>query len=192
YNQLPPANRLGVTIGSTPPETPILVINEVLYDPADDAPDGDANGDGTRSSSHDEFIELYNGGNQILDISGYKVYDTKGLTDGVPVHTFPADTKIGPGKVLVLFGGGTPTGDFGGAIVQTSTSGDLNLTNAGDIITITDPAGNVIVTLDIEPFSSNPNKSYTRNPDITGEFVQHSTINDKLFSPGTKVDGSPF
>ena len=36
-----------------------LIINEVHADPASDLP-GDANGDGTRSASVDEFIEFVN------------------------------------------------------------------------------------------------------------------------------------
>ncbi len=191
YNQLPPANRLGVTIGSTPSEDPVLVINEVLYDPSNTGLDGDANGDGVYNQAQDEFIELYNAGDQALNISGYKVYDASGLAADIPVHIFPIGTQIPSHKVLVLFGGGTP-GDFGETLVQTSTTGDLSLNNEEDFITITDPAGNVVVTFDIEPLSNNPNKSYTRNPDVTGDFVQHNTVNSRLFSPGTKADGSPF
>ena len=45
------------------------------------------------------------------------------------------------------------------------------------LITMYDPQGNVIFNFDIEPLSNNPNESYTRNPDITGEtFEQHSAI----------------
>ena len=42
---------------------------------------------------------------------------------------------------------------------------------------------------------NNPNESYTRNPDLIGEFEQHSGIESsggRLFSPGTKLDGTPF
>ena len=40
------------------------------------------------------------------------------------------------------------------------------MNNAGDLITMYDPQGNVFLTFDIEPLSNNPNESYTRNPDI--------------------------
>ena len=75
---------------------------------------------------------------------------------------------------------------------QTSTSGDLNLNNSGDILTILDNNGLVVLSFDIEPLSNNPNESYTRDPDLTGDFVQHGGINGVLFSPGTKTDGSSF
>ena len=71
----------------------------------------------------------------------------------------------------------------------------MNLTNSGDIATVRDTANNVIVTFDIYPLSGNPYESYTRNPDLTGDFVQHSSIteaNGRLFSPGTKLNGSSF
>ena len=82
---------------------PLLIINEVLYDPpSGDA--GDANGDGTREAQEDEFIEFVNIGGT-LDLSGYTIHD-----NAQERHVFPEGTVIPPGGVLVLFGGGSPTG----------------------------------------------------------------------------------
>lgn len=169
-----------------------LILNEILYDPSNNGLDGDANGDGQYAQNEDEFIELYNDSNTPLDVSGFEVYDTQALNSGVPRHTIPNGTVIPPNGVLVIFGGGNPTGDFGGAIVQTSTTGDLNLNNAGDILTILDPDGVVIITFDIEPLSNNPNEAFTRSPDVTGDFARHSDVSTTLFSPGTKLDGTSF
>lgn len=169
-----------------------LIVNEMLYDPWNIGLDGDANGDGKYAQNEDEFIEFVNLSSQPLDMSGYEIYDTENLAIGTPNHKIPDGTIIQPGKAFVVFGGGTPTGSFGGATVQTSTFGDLNLNNAGDEMTLKDKDGNVILTFDIEPLSNNPNESYTRNPDITGEFEQHGANTTRLFSPGTKVDGTPF
>ena len=165
--------------------SPKLIINEVLYDPPNDLP-GDANGDGTREPQEDEFIEFYNYGSD-LDISGWSVHD-----NAQERHIFPEGTVIYEASALVLFGGGTPTGIFGGSIVQVASEGILNMNNAGDFVTLYDTDGAIVLTFDIEPLSNNPDESYTRNPDITGDFVQHASINDLLFSPGTKVDGSNF
>jgi hypothetical protein len=170
-----------------------FLINEVLYDPAADLP-GDANGDGNRDPNEDEFIEFFNSG-PALDISGYKVFDAAALSSNTPRHTFPPGTIVPLNGVIVLFGGGNPTGTFGGALVQTASGGQLNISNAGDVITVQNATGNVILTLDIAPFSANPDESYTRNPDLTGDFVQHSSIpaaTGALFSPGRKVNGSSF
>jgi len=165
-----------------------FLINEVFYDPAP-GNEGDANGDGTRSPLDDEFIEFFNSG-QELDLSGYTISD-----DDEVRHVFPANSIIEVNQVLLVFGGGTPTGTFDGAVVQTASKGMLNMSNSGDVMTLKDAAGNVVLTFDIEPLSNNPDESYTRNPDLTGEFEQHSRIaeaNGKLFSPGTKLDGSSF
>lgn len=169
-----------------------LILNEILYDPWNNGLNGDANGDGSYAQNEDEFIELYNDSNSPLDISGFKVFDSEALANNTPRHIIPEGTILPAHSAIVIFGGGNPTGDFGGAIVQTSTTGDMNLNNAGDILTIQDEDGVVVITFDIEPLSNNPNESYTRNPDLTGDFVQHGDINGILFSPGTKVDGSSF
>jgi hypothetical protein len=170
-----------------------FIINEFLYDPAAGL-DGDANGDGIRDPNDDEFIEFYNSG-PALDISGYKVFDETALASNSPRHIFPAGTIVPANGSIVLFGGGNPTGNFGGSLVQIASGGQLNISNAGDLLTIQDATGNVILTLDVEPLSDNPDESYSRNPDLVGEYVQHSTIveaNGALFSPGRKVDGSSF
>jgi hypothetical protein len=176
------------------PATANIILNEILYDPSNTALDGDANGDGVYAQAADEFIELINNSNSPIDLSGFKVFDAAGLTSGTPNHTIPNGTTLQPKKALVIFGGGTPTGTFGGALVQKSTSGDLNLNNAGDILTIQDSSGNVVISYDITPLSDNPNESYTRSPDIIGNFEQHSKVTTTKFSPGTKSDAtaSPF
>ena len=71
----------------------------------------------------------------------------------------------------------------------------INMNNAGDFVTLQDTSGTIVLTFDVEPLSNNPNESYTRNPDLTGDFVQHSGIevaNGALYSPGTMLDGSSF
>lgn len=170
-----------------------LILNEVCYDPSNSGLDGDANGDGVYSQAQDEFLELVNLSVSPLDVSGYKLYDEENLAASNPNHTIPANTIIPAGGVLLIFGGGTPTGTFGGAIVQTSTSGDFNLNNAGDKLYVHDASDVEVLTFDVTPLSNNPNESYTRSPDLTGDFVQHRTAQaGVLFSPGTRSDGSPF
>ena len=194
-NALADANSVAsFTIDDDDQAGPSIVLNEVLYDPSNSGLLGDANGDGLYVQDEDEFIELLNTGSQPLDVSGWKIYDASALSSGTPRHVFPAGSVIPSGKALVLFGGGTPTGWFGGAVVQMTTTGAINLNNAGDLLTITDAQDSVMITFDVAPYSDNPNESYTRSPDITGEFVQHSTVGSGtlLFSPGTRLDGSPF
>ena len=174
---------------------PLLIINEVLYDPPSGI-EGDANGDGIREAQGDEFIEFVNLGGS-LDLSGYSVHD-----NAQERHVFPQGTIIPSGGVLVLFGGGNPTGAFGNAIVQTASAGILNMNNAGDFVTVYNANGEVVLTFDIEPLSDNPDESYTRYPDLNLEpdsdgnlFYQHASISESggaFFSPGTKIDGTNF
>jgi len=171
-----------------------FIINEVLYDPANGIV-GDANNDGVRDPLDDEFIEFFNSTADALDISGYRIFDATALTNNEPRHIFPAGTIVPSNKSIVVFGGGNPTGNFGGALVQTATGGQLNMNNAGDFMTIQNAQGTVILTFDINPLSGNPDEAYTRSPDIYGGFARHSTLpdaNGRLHSPGTKLNGAPF
>lgn len=197
----------GVCDLSTTAESPAcipLLINEVLFDPASEDSEtteieGDANGDGTRDPSQDEFIEFYNNSNSPMDISGYKLYDAAALGNDAPRHIFPASTIIPANSFLVLFGGGTPTGTFGGAIVQTASEGtapedrSLSLTNGGDIIMIRDTNDDVALFYSSAAtgIDHGENQSVTRSPDLTGSFALHTEANASLdFSPGLKVDGT--
>ena len=169
-----------------------FILNEVLYDPPG-ALAGDANGDGVRDPNDDEFLEFVNDSDSSYNLSGYMIFDADRLALGTPNHVFPENTIINPSQAVVVFGGGNPSGLFGGAQVFVASNQVLNLNNSGDFMTFTDSLGNVIIEFDITPLSDNPNESYTRSPDITGDFMQHnSVISGTLFSPGTNADGSSF
>ena len=162
-----------------------VVINEILADPASDL-DGDANGDGTRDGSEDEFVEIVNVTGGSLDVSGWVINDGFGLR-----HEFAAGTVIADGCAIVVFGGGVPTGGFGGALVQTASTGFLGFNNGGDTVEIRTAGGALVAT---EGYGSEggSNQSLTRSPDITGAFVQHLGVADTPFSPGTRVAGEAF
>ena len=171
-----------------------LIINEILYDPPAGA-SGDANGDGTRDATDDEFIEFINNSATSLDVSDYKIYDFV-IADGTRTlrHTIPSGTVLPANGFLVVFGGGAPTGTFGGATVITDTgSAGLSLNNSGEKIQIDDASGTQILEFDSDALSNNPDESYSRDPDITGAFSQHAGItaaSGALFSPGTFLDGT--
>ncbi len=177
------------SIALTVQEPVVIVINEIHADP--DATGGDANGDGTIDSSHDEFVEIVNNEPTSLNISGWT------LSDGVGVkHTFPANTVVPASCSIVVFAGGTPTGTFGHSLVQVASTGQLGLNNlGGDTVTLNNGTSNVAsYTYGNE---GNDNQSLTRDPDVTGAdpLVKHSLATGSggtLYSPGTKVDGSQF
>jgi len=166
-----------------------LVINEIHADPAGSIA-GDANGDGTRDATQDEFVEIVNNDVSDLDISGWTLADGFGVR-----HTFPAGSVVAQGCSIVVFGGGTPTGSFGKSLVQTASTGALGLNNGGDSVILNDGVNDVITT----GYGSEggDNQSLTLDPDVTGAEprVKHSQATASggtLFSPGTKIDGSQF
>lgn len=169
-----------------------LVLNEVLFDPAKDngtEKPGDANLDGTRDATDDEFLEFVNSGTTDLDITGYKIYDATrfeglpgtdnprhviGDTDGDDV----ADVNIilPAGGIYVVFGGGDLTtikAKFPNVVFEKTSS--LSLTNNGEIITVTDAdydgngAGNKLITFDDDkiPFA---NERTTGDPAVIETF----------------------
>ena len=180
-----------------------LVINEVLVDPPDGAA-GDANRDGVRSAAQDEFVEIVNASDQDYDIGGYQLLTrTSGGADTVR-HTFAAGTVLPPGTAVVIFGGAQAatfnSNDpaFGGAQVFTASTGGLSLLNGGSTVTLLDAGGALIEQMsygDGENLPGDRDQSLTRAPDITGDFVPHQQVADsagRLFSPGTRTDGTPF
>jgi hypothetical protein len=170
-----------------------LVINEYLADPPDTLA-GDANGDGSRSSSQDEFIEIVNRTNEAKDLSGYRLSDADAVR-----HVFAPATIIPPFEALVVFGGGKPQGRFGNAmenrLVFTASTGGLSLNNGGDTIKLEDPGGRLVQEIKFGASEGNAGESINRNPDIDGSlFTTHQRVTgyDRLFSPGAKAGGEAF
>ena len=169
-----------------------MLIHEIHADPHNGQ--GDANGDGTRDATDDEFVELANTTYAAVDISGWT------LSDGNSVrHTFASGTVIPPREAAVVFGGGTPTGDFGHAaangLVFTASTGGLSLNNSGDTVTLKDDLGTVVQSVTYGSEGGH-DVSLTRNPDMSNSpLVQHTTVSTggARFSPGTwATDGQPF
>ncbi|NJN44810.1 MAG: hypothetical protein HC806_08900 [Anaerolineae bacterium] len=165
------------------------VINEIYSDPADGL-SGDANGDGIRDASQDEFLEIVNYTGATVDISNWVISD-----ETTARHIFPPDTLVPDSCPILIFGGGTPTGLFGNAIVHTASTGQLNLANSGDTVAMDN--GILSQASYIYGVEGNNNVSLTRDPDITGSepLVAHHTATGSggtLFSPGKKSMGQTF
>jgi uncharacterized protein (TIGR03437 family) len=178
-----------------------IFFNEVLADPPT-GPAGDANHDGVRDGTQDEFVELVNGtAHDAIGLSGWtiKTRATGGTTETTR-FTFPGGTTLPAGEAVVVFGGGTfnPSDPvFGCAqVLKVTSSSGLALTNGGLTIVVRDGAGNLIREFSYGGsigLDGGNGQSLTRSPDITGNFGQHSTVaGARKFSPGLKVDGTPF
>ena len=164
-------------------------INEILADPPLGL-EGDANGDGVRDASEDEFVEIVNLTGSEQDITSWTLSDSSSL-----LHVFPADTRVSTGGAVVVFGGGAPAGGFGGAVVQTASTGRLSLNNDGDTIYFTAyPDG--IQAYVIYGSEGGRDESLNLDPDLTGPaYGLHSKVagsGGTSFSPGARSNGTPF
>ncbi|MGB2956106.1 MAG: lamin tail domain-containing protein [Anaerolineales bacterium] len=164
-----------------------IVLNEIHADP--DQILGDANGDGVIHSDDDEFLELINLTDSVFDISDWVIADAVRIR-----YTFPPGTLLAGHCGLIIFGGGSPSGEFGGSLVL--TAGSLALNNTGDTISIWDGDGRLRLRISYGS-EGGLNQSLTRNPDLSGNFPLelHSEIplaGGRRYSPGVKLDGSVF
>ena len=157
-----------------------IVINEVHYNPVNSIA-GDANGDGVRSASHDEFIELVNTEADSINLLGFTIHDAGGV-----IFTLP-EIKLGSYQALVIFGGGTPVAILNVKMLTNA----LSLNNANNSVFIKNANG---TTLDSMSYKTNDGVgvSLVRSPEFTGLFVAHNTLNSNLFSPGKTVNNLDF
>ena len=108
-----------------------------------------------------------------VDLSGWRLEDRFYLR-----HIFPAGTLLADGCAVVVFGGGTPTGTFGGSVIQKASTGGLWLNNDTERVTLLDPALEPVAAYSYG-LEADKDQSLTRNPDITGPepLVQHALMN---------------
>ncbi len=118
-----------------------VLINEMLPNPAKDW-----NGNGDISGMDDEFIELYNSGNESVDISGYVLKD-KVFRSTPGEYVLPEGTSIGPKEFLLIFV--SKSGVFQG--------------NDGDAIGLYDPSGNPVDEKEYD--ATTEDVSFARIPD---------------------------
>ncbi len=160
----------------------VVVIQEILADPPPNA-DGDANRDGKRHASEDEFVELLNIGRRSVQLDGWQLSDA-GTPPGSR-FTFPENTVLEPGERVVLFGGGKPAGIPGSVFVHDGAIGG-GLNNGGDEVFLIDPAVPDTVATAAYGAEGNRNQSLVRHPQGRGPFVPHSSFpgDGALYSPG--------
>ncbi len=155
-----------------------IVINEILADPATDI-SGDANGDGVRSASEDEFIELVNTSETTADLSSWMIGDEDGIR-----HIFPNGTLIPPDGMIVVFGGGAPDLPDSEAQIYLASTGTLSLNNTHESV--------ALLTYDSTLIDSHAwlseggqDQSMVRNPALSGPFILHTSLSGtEPFSPG--------
>lgn len=157
---------------------PEIAIVEILADPAT-GPNGDANGDGTRDSRSDEFVEILNEGQDTVWISDWRLSD-----DDVSARRqfrFPGFTRLHPGERAVLFGGGRPEGIEGQVFVDDGSIGD-GLTDTSDVILLIDPVLNDTLARAVYAVEGDIDQSLVWNG---ADWVPHETPPGRgVYSPG--------
>ncbi|NJC28433.1 lamin tail domain-containing protein [Neolewinella antarctica] len=149
-----------------------LIINEILADPPTNV---DVNGNGESSTSRDEFVEIYNGGDTPIDAAGYTVYNQFSRR-----FTFPAGTIIPAKTAVVVFGSAPNNNSFGCSVYGGSS---LNLNNTMGEVTVRNALRGDATRVSYSGGASD--QSFARSPDFTGPLVQHQNIttNSVPFSP---------
>lgn len=180
-----------VCVSSTADEAKQLVLHEIKIDPSVDTTD---------NVRHEQFIEIVNAGNTPICLGGWTLEGIKWHTG----HLFPLGRALAPGKALTVFGGGIPTGEFGGTIVQRSTSARMNLDYDGDILTMRDAngmtvkqlswghCGGMVCNADHWRGSLPLKNSLVRWPNPAGQWQVHGQISNIPMSPGLKSNGDAW
>ncbi|MCX7957867.1 MAG: PPC domain-containing protein, partial [Deltaproteobacteria bacterium] len=167
------------------PQTGELVVNE-FYAYAKD----DVNIDGTADAG-DQFVEIVNptGKDLLIELVELKVGSQARIK-------FPCGNIVPAHTAILVFGGGEPNGNFGGSKVFVAKNGHVLPSNIMVMASISLVKGQSEITkVEYNAAEQNENTSFTRDPDITGDFVKHknaSSANGALYSPGVRTDNIPF
>ncbi len=198
-----------------PPPPPLVafphpLISEVLAAvPTGSA--GDANKDGTRDATGDEFVEIFNPHDKPIELRGYRLTDKSLGKSKAWSFTFP-QMELKPGEVCVVFNGckatiPAPVGDesnaagpnpkFDGARVFTmnAPSTRISLSNATDSVVVWTPDGRVVEVVKWGKVEGLPACSLTQEVSavtdcslqrdtLTGKLVAHRSEGGVSFSPG--------
>ncbi len=164
-----------------------VILNEFMANvpPGDE---GDANQDGTRHFHDDEFVELVNIGDEVVDMTSLQLQN-----DGDERFTFPPFC-LEPLHAVVVFGGleesaDPPSGEGFESLISESW---FRYAQGGGRIVVQAADGSIIAD---HSYGSHPEGSLNRWPELeTSEFQPHRDLDDDqpLFSPGTCADGRPF
>ena len=160
----------------------LVSINEFLADPPNGLT-GDANRDGIRDSSQDEFVEFLSMTDSQIDLSLWSLWDSLQVR-----HQFVPGTFLPARERIVIFGGGNPSGIPGK--VATASTGTLSLNNSGDQILLKNSAGDIVDQI-LFGSEGNLDQSLTRFPEGNGSFQLHTVVSSghTPFSPGTDPEG---
>lgn len=154
--------------GSLWPGEPLLVINELLANPAG-------------SDLGQEYIELVNQGTGVIALRGWTIEDLQQVR-----HTFD-NLLLQPGEVVVVYDRGEHA-DIDGAI--NSSTGTLSLNNTGDTLIVRDAAGDVMAQVVYGGVDDGVALNRQTDGDPATPLVNHDTVAVSALSPGRRADGA--
>lgn len=109
-----------------------VVINEVLYDPAQPGEDAD-----------NEWIELYNAGGDPVDLAGWSIADNRSVDKLPPFTLEPAAFVVIAAREAFL----TNYPQFEADVIILDSRIGNQLGNNGDLVALIDPAGQIVDAL---------------------------------------------
>jgi len=128
-----------------------LVINEIITSNSSVLADDDG--------SYEDWIELYNGSAENINLNGY------GLTDNSNLYQWVFPEKIiAPGEYLLIW-----CSDKNRTAINAPLHTNFKISSGGETITLTDNMGNVVDS--VPPVLLPQNYTYGRYPDGTGDFL---------------------
>ncbi len=123
--------------------TPMLVINEILANPANPA---------TSLETDREWVEIYNAGSWPVDLQGFLIADSA-ASGRRPYHLIASSVVVPPGGYAVL-GNTTNTTNNGGAPVDYAYGGSITFANSLDAFKISRVHGTDTLTVDRVQYAS--------------------------------------
>ncbi len=116
---------------------------------------------------NEDWIEIYNPSSTVMDISGYKIYDSGGESGSKPKKEFPAGTVI-------------PVGGFFVVVVDDTTESGFGLSSSGETVWLENATSSIIDSITFPALGVDT--SYARNPNGSSVWV--------TLSPPTKGESN--
>lgn len=123
--------------------------------------------DGTKDATDPDWVEIYNGSDVEVDLSGYAFYDDgiKSSAGAKPKRILNAGTKI-PAKGFIVIKTENTNGEY---------AVEFGLSSSGDGVYLENTAGVVVASLDFYTISLSGKKSYGCQPDGSANLVIFTT-----------------
>lgn len=191
---------------------PHPLVTEVLAAVPRDA--GDANMDGSRDATGDEFVELMNPHTEAIDLKGYRLSDRNLGGQGAVEFVFP-EFRLEPGEVVVVFNGfgmkggpGIGTKDaapaekharLGAWVFSMENQSEFaSFSNKGDWVLLTSPSGRAVHVINWGEFKEELPEAEELVVEraeeggsgslcryrFGGPMIGHTALDGRMYSPG--------